>query len=302
MIAFIIIGEPKCKSLKIRKRILHSKMKLSFSVVLTLLIYTIGKPHGCEAGLLETIAKAVGTYFKVFYPEVTTPRKDYSPDFELQDQLVVQSQEIMKGLVHIKNNITQIEDNWAGIKEFAELRRNPKNIFAENSLGIVDNLSDVISKMSLSSAFKNMEAPIVFLEPPSVAIKQEEQAGTPCITCVGRLSLSQSEFKIFKSEINRLKRIHAKTLQEANQELLEAEALAKETLQQRSKIIENIQKLSSVISLNEGVYSADNVELKFLQSDLAIAEQKHAALQQKQKALAKKIQELSSKKKSFWRK
>lgn len=276
-------------------------MKFSFSVALTLLIYILGKPNGCEAGLLDTIAKTVGTYFKAFYPEVATPRKDYSPDFELQDQLVVQSQEIMKDLVHIKNNITQIEDNWSGIKEFAELRRNPKNIFAENSLSIVDNLSEVISKMSLSSAFKNMEAPIVFLEPPSVAIKQEEIVGTPCMTCVGKLSLSQSEFRIFKTEINRLKRVRAKTLQEANQELLEAEALAKETLQQRSKIVENIQKLSSTISLNDGVYGADNVELKFLQSDLAVAEQKHAALLQKQKVLAKKIQEMSSKKKKFWR-
>lgn len=276
-------------------------MKFSFSVALTLLIYILGKPNGCEAGLLDTIAKAVGTYFKVFYPEVATPRKDYSPDFELQDQLVVQSQEIMKDLVHIKNNITQIEDNWSGIKNFAELRRNPKNIFTENSLGIVDNLSEVISKMSLSSAFKNMEAPIVFLEPPSVAIKQEEAFGTPCVTCVGKLSLSQSEFRIFKTEINRMKRVRAKTLQEANQELLETEALAKETLQQRSKIVENIQKLSNTISLNDGVYGVDNVELKFLQSDLAIAEQKHAALLQKQKVLAKKIQELSSKKKKFWR-
>ncbi|KAF7457692.1 putative secreted protein, signal peptide [Cryptosporidium felis] len=278
-------------------------MRFSFTFLLSLIIYILGKPNGCEAGLLETIAKAVGTYFKVFYPEVTTPRKDYSPDFELQDQLVVQSQELMRDLVNIKNNITQIEDNWAGIQEFAELRRNPKNIFAENTLGIVDNLSEVISKMSLSSAFKNMEAPIVFLEPPSVAIKQEEVAGSPCFTCAGRLSLSNSEFRIFKTEIKRLKRIHAKTLQEANEELLETENLAKEFLQQKEKIIENIQKLSGVISLNDGTYGADNVELKFLRSDLAIAEQKHAALTQKKKALEKKIEELSSKKKSgFWRK
>ncbi|KAK6587670.1 secreted protein [Cryptosporidium xiaoi] len=275
-------------------------MKIPLSVVFYLFFHVLTKPSCCEAGLLSTIAKAVGIYFKVFYPEVTTPRKDYSPDFELQDQLVSQSKDLMKTLVNVKNNITDIEDSWAEIEEFSELKKNPKNIFAESTLGIVDNLSDVISKMSLSSAFKNMEAPIVFLEPPSVAIKQEEKSATPCMNCVGRMSLTSAELRVFNAELRRLRRVQSRKLDEANEELVETESMMKEIEKQKTKIIEEIKKLSQEISNKDDGYNADNVELKFLQSDLAMAEQRHVALKIKQKKLTKKIKKWT-KRKSFWK-
>ncbi|KAH8739678.1 hypothetical protein FG386_001235 [Cryptosporidium ryanae] len=274
-------------------------MRIPLSVVLCLFFHVLTKPNVCEAGLLNTIAKAVGTYFKVFYPEVTNPRKDYNPDFELQDQLIAQSKDLMKSLVNVKNNITNIEDSWAEIEEFSELKKNPKNIFAENTLGIVDNLSDVISKMSLSSAFKNMEAPIVFLEPPSVAIKQEEKSATPCMNCVGRMSLTSAELRVFNAELRRLRRIQSKKLGEANEELVDTRSMIKEIEEQKSKIVEQIKKLSHEISVKDDGYNSDNVELRFLQSDLAMAEQRHVALKIKEKKLTKKIKKWS--KKSFWR-
>ncbi|KAL7067812.1 hypothetical protein ACR3K2_17210 [Cryptosporidium serpentis] len=277
---------------------MRTKLNMNISVlpILFLLLFALKMPIPCEAGLIHDVGKFFATYLKAFYPSIVTPKKLYSPDFELQKQLISQSEDLMEEFVYLNGNLTSVEQDWLNIQNYAELRRHPKNIFAENTLGVIDSLSDVIAKMSLSSAFRNMEAPVVFLEPPAVAIKQESiTSSSPCSTCVGKLNLTKPEMKAFKSELKRIRRVDTKTLKGANKELLETESLAKETLQHRAKIINDIQHLSAQI-LKSGIEdTADSIEMKFLQSDLAMAEQRHAALVAKQKALVRLINDLSKK-------
>ncbi|EEA07452.1 uncharacterized protein CMU_036250 [Cryptosporidium muris RN66] len=277
---------------------MQTKLNMNISVlpILFLLLFILKMPIPCEAGFIHDVGRFFSTYLKAFYPSIVTPKKLYSPDFELQKQLISQSEDLMEELVNLNGNLTSVEQDWLNIQNYAELRRHPKNIFAENTLGVIDSLSDVIAKMSLSSAFRNMEAPVVFLEPPAVAIKQESvTSSSPCNTCVGKLNLTKPEMKAFKSELKRIRRIDTKTLKGANKELLETESLAKETLQHRAKIINDIQHLSAQI-LKSGIEdTADSIEMKFLQSDLAMAEQRHAALVAKQKALVRLINDLSKK-------